>query len=149
MKICKACNNEFSASVIIDGKKHNLQNRLFCLVCSPYGKHNTSKCVNIPKEERQKNWKRNNSDYVLANRRRYKQKLFQYMGGKCDKCGYDKPIMAAYAFHHKNPLEKDYALSKFHRKWEIAKKEVEKCTLLCVRCHAEEHAKQHSEVVQW
>ena len=47
MKICKKCLKEFNPFPVIDGKKRILHNRKFCLECSPYGKHNTSK---FPKE---------------------------------------------------------------------------------------------------
>lgn len=35
-----------------------------------------------------------------------KKQQVEYKGGKCEKCGYDK-CMAALAFHHLDPKEKD------------------------------------------
>ena len=73
-------------------------------------------------------------------RRRVKQKLFDYKGGKCKKCGYDEDVPDAYAFHHRDPDEKEFTLSQHGgRSLERLKKEVDKCDLLCVRCHAEVH----------
>ena len=40
-KICKNCENEFPYKVEIGGKVRNLQNRKYCLDCSPFGEHNT------------------------------------------------------------------------------------------------------------
>ena len=42
MKICKNCNKSFPFIVEINGIKHNLGGRKFCLDCSPFGKHNTT-----------------------------------------------------------------------------------------------------------
>jgi hypothetical protein len=41
MRTCRLCGSEFPAHVVIDGRERNLQNRKFCLQCSPYGSHNT------------------------------------------------------------------------------------------------------------
>lgn len=71
-----------------------------------------------------------------------KQKAVDYKGGKCIFCGYDK-CLAAMDFHHKNPLEKDgYGTGalKSHWTFEKNKTEIDKCVLVCVRCHREIHA---------
>ncbi len=72
---------------------------------------------------------------------REKQKAVIYKGGKCEICGYDR-CLAAMDFHHKNPLEKDgYGTGalKSHWTFERNKPEVDKCVLVCVRCHREIH----------
>ena len=43
MPICKKCNKEFPNWKIINQEKKNLSKRKYCLVCSPYKKHNTKK----------------------------------------------------------------------------------------------------------
>ena len=71
-----------------------------------------------------------------------KQKAVDYKGGECVVCGYSK-CLAALDFHHKNPLEKDgYGTGslKSHWSWERNKIELDKCVLVCVRCHREIHA---------
>ena len=70
------------------------------------------------------------------------QKAIEYLGGKCMKCGYNKNI-AALEFHHKNPTEKDFTISRnsASKKWDIIQLELDKCDLLCSNCHREEHAK--------
>jgi hypothetical protein len=41
MPTCKICETIFPNLVNINGEKKNLQRRKYCLLCSPYGKHNT------------------------------------------------------------------------------------------------------------
>ena len=43
LKICIKCNKDFPQFITIEGKKKNLQNRKYCLDCSPFGQHNTTK----------------------------------------------------------------------------------------------------------
>lgn len=38
MPICKKCGKSFPNSIIIDGKRHYLNGRSYCLECSPFGK---------------------------------------------------------------------------------------------------------------
>jgi len=87
--------------------------------------------------------------YGTAHRIRLKQRLIKYKGGECKKCGYDKDIPGAYAFHHRDPDEKEFSISRYtHVKWSVLQKEADKCDLICVRCHAEEHDKEFAEVRQ-
>ena len=44
MKTCKKCGCQFPFLVEINGETKNVGSRTFCLKCSPYGTHNTSKC---------------------------------------------------------------------------------------------------------
>ena len=78
---------------------------------------------------------------VSKRRKEIRQKAVDYLGGKCSICGYNKCI-EALEFHHKNPTEKDFSISrKGHcRSWERVKSEIEKCDLLCANCHREIHA---------
>ena len=80
------------------------------------------------------------SEHVMNWRNRTKQRLIEYKGGKCERCGYDKiQYPRAFVFHHNDPSKKEMSLSKVCRALEKLKKEVDKCTLLCARCHAEIH----------
>lgn len=79
----------------------------------------------------------NRRDWALEQKR----KAVEYKGGKCVVCGYSK-CFAAMDFHHKNPLEKDgYGTGALKQHWsfERNKKELDKCVLVCVRCHREIH----------
>ena len=65
--------------------------------------------------------------------------LIAYKGGKCERCGYDKSSRAL-EFHHLNPSEKDFGISKvLTRSVQSLKEEADKCVLLCSNCHAEIH----------
>lgn len=39
--ICKKCGSEFPVWIFVDCVRKNLSKRKYCLVCSPFGKHNT------------------------------------------------------------------------------------------------------------
>jgi len=43
IKICKRCKKSFESHIWINGKRRNLQNRIYCFECSPFGLHNTRK----------------------------------------------------------------------------------------------------------
>lgn len=85
--------------------------------------------------------------YGVSKRRRLiKEMAVAHKGGKCQLCGYDKYV-EALQFHHKDPSQKDFSISTkgWTRSWESVKTEIEKCDLLCVRCHAETHVKLRLE----
>ena len=164
MPVCKKCQTHFSNRVIIDGKKRNLCNRKYCLVCSPFGTHNTKK-IDIVEEKNEKgevvgvckycgrrfNVGRRKNGCVrttkacgscVVNRRRFvlKKRMVEYKGGKCVVCGYSR-CLDAMCFHHRNPNEKDFNVSGAHcRKWSVVRDEIDKCDLMCCRCHVETHA---------
>jgi hypothetical protein len=69
-----------------------------------------------------------------------KLECIKYKGGKCQVCGYDKTPWSM-CFHHLDPSIKDFTIGNVHLiKWEIVKKELDKCILLCLNCHGEVHA---------
>lgn len=72
-------------------------------------------------------------------RRRQKQKAVDYLGGYCKNCGYSK-CLDALEFHHRDPDKKEFRFSQYPNNWEKAKKELDKCDLLCANCHREVHA---------
>lgn len=53
-------------------------------------------------------------------------------------CGYDK-CLEALVFHHRNPKTKEFGLSKYPFGWDRLRGELDKCDLLCARCHIEVH----------
>jgi 5-methylcytosine-specific restriction endonuclease McrA len=78
---------------------------------------------------------------VRRARRTVKLKAVEYMGGKCSYCGYSKSLRAL-EFHHLDPTQKDFQISKASNpSWENVKEELKKCVMLCSNCHAEEHEK--------
>ncbi len=73
-----------------------------------------------------------------------------YKGGSCKKCGYDK-CHGALTFHHRDPSEKQFEWTTLKkRSWSEITKELDKCDLLCCRCHAEEHDEGLAEeAIEW
>ena len=161
MPVCKKCGERFPNRVKIDGKRKVLGNRKYCLVCSPYGKHNTRR-LHLPpvvreprvpdlrtcrfcRREYYYDPKRGHSgttcNSCLVNRRRYKRKVraIEYKGGVCVKCGYDgHQCPGAMDFHHRDPSQKDFAIGGTHcLKWERVAAELDKCDMYCCRCHRE------------
>jgi hypothetical protein len=69
-----------------------------------------------------------------------KEESLAYKGGKCEKCGYDRCV-AALEFHHRNPEEKLFSISRLghKRSKEVLQQELDKCDLLCANCHREVH----------
>lgn len=82
------------------------------------------------------------AEAVQKRRRKLKEELVAYKGGKCEICGYDACI-AALEFHHINPNEKEFGIgtSGVTKSLESLKKEADKCLLLCCNCHRELHWK--------
>jgi hypothetical protein len=78
-----------------------------------------------------------NSEAVAARRRRIKEILVEEAGGSCVLCGF-REYIGALQFHHRNPTEKAFSLSRqgVTRKLSAARAEARKCVLLCANCHA-------------
>ena len=121
MKTCEICGQNFE---IMD----NGWTRKYCYECSPHEDENMS-----------------HAQAVTIKRRAIKKMLIEYKGGKCQHYGYDK-CMRALEFHHLNPEEKDFHLSKnLSKSIASLKNEADKCVLLCSNCHAEEHQRLYEE----
>lgn len=156
MPICKKCDAKFPRRIVIDGKERHLSNRKYCLKCSPFGKHNTTKLHKTKRtgvgqkcecsicDRKYLYYKKSghttskcNSCLVNARRIKLKKQMVEYKGGKCIHCGYHKSVVAL-DFHHRDPVTKKFILSGAHcRKWETIRTELDKCDLLCSNCHRE------------
>jgi len=79
-------------------------------------------------------------DYTRNRSRNNKNELIKYKGEKCIICGYNR-CNDALDFHHLNSKNKEKQIS-YAKRWNIekAKKEADKCILVCNRCHKEIHA---------
>lgn len=77
---------------------------------------------------------------VQRRRKKTKELLVEYKGGKCEICGYDKCI-SALEFHHIASGEKEFGIGQkgYTRSFEKNKEEVDKCILVCANCHREIH----------
>ena len=66
-----------------------------------------------------------------------KIRAVEYLGGKCIKCGYDECV-EALDFHHLDASSKEFSISgNFNRSWDSIRLELDKCAILCARCHRE------------
>ena len=119
--ICAACGEAFPAKQFVAGRMRSLYRRKFCLECSSFGSHNTSKeptgrnpdSAALRRKKRMDSWLR----YLRKRRRQRKQKLVELHGGCCEDCGYNKSL-AALEFHHRNTETKDFGLGNFNGSWE-------------------------------
>jgi len=77
---------------------------------------------------------------VDRRRKRIRQLALEYKGNRCAICGYSK-CLKALEFHHLISDKKDFGISEkgYTRSWEVIKKELDKCILLCANCHREVH----------
>jgi hypothetical protein len=152
-KICAKCQRAFLIWQTIEGKKHNLCNRRFCLSCSPFKKHNTrditkpqadyihSRRYHLLSPEQKRLFNARSHESTKQRRINKKKQLVKHFGGKCVKCGYDRNF-GALQFHHQNPKEKEFTLSNRDlgaKSWADILQEAHKCLLLCANCHAELH----------
>ena len=77
--------------------------------------------------------------------RSMKLKCIAYKGSKCLDCNLVAQDEEAglFDFHHRDPKEKDFALSNSRiRDFEKFKTELDKCDLLCKLCHCRRHIKE-------
>ena len=83
-------------------------------------------------------------DKYEASRRRtaLRERAVRYMGGRCAICSY-AACLSAFDFHHVAPLAKDFTISRKMTSFDAIKDELDKCVLLCCRCHREVHAGLH------
>jgi hypothetical protein len=91
-----------------------------------------------------KTWRKRKIKHGLLKRKR-EQNLVNWLreykkGIICEACGED--CACCLDFHHKNPKEKDSAVSDLVAKGygiETILREIKKCTVLCKNCHAKIH----------
>lgn len=83
-----------------------------------------------------KRWERRQR--VTKARKALRDQVIAYKGGKCEICAYDK-CPSAFDLHHLNPDEKDFNISSRMTSFEAIRAELDKCVLLCCRCHREVH----------
>ena len=179
MPVCKQCNETFPNRMLIDGKWRVMNSRQFCLTCSPFMAHNTktslvdkpytiqtgTKICNMCDVEKpiiefyankmkicRNKCRRCFNDECVKKQQDMKKRMVAYLGGKCIICNYND-TMGALSCHHTNPLEKEHNLFRLTtRKWENIVNELNKCVLLCIRCHHELHNthlyEHHNNIVQ-
>lgn len=167
MNKCRICSNMIPNRQFIENKWRVLKSRKYCLKCSPFGRHNTKKLDNpyVTMEgyrtcpDCQKNLpitsfykikhKKGINTYciecakkrVMSQQKAIKKEALVYKGNVCKICGYSE-CDSAMEFHHRNKSEKDFNISYFKSKKidDEIRRELDKCILLCCRCHREVEA---------
>ncbi len=98
------------------------------------------------KDYQQRSRTRCGSCNTKIRRFRAKAAAIEYLGGKCQKCGWHGN-QAALQFHHKDSKEKDFTIGNVANKsWDSLKLEMQKCILLCANCHAIEHSTKLGDI---
>lgn len=146
-RLCTICLKKIPSSVLIDGKKRNLQRRTKCLNCAPF----LSKKLLTEEERTQNNIEKCKSYYesnkiemnkvsskrIKDLRINKKQSIIDIIGG-CQICGYNR-ISRNISFHHlKNKLF-NISGNVFAHSVEKLTSELIKCVCLCHMCHGEAH----------
>lgn len=133
---CKSCINEYSKEY---RQRPDIKQKI-SKYHKEYKKDKIKRDI-INKRQREYNKTEKYKSQKNSNRRIWsktqKYKAILYKGGKCIICGYNK-CQAALDFHHTDPLIKEGV--KDYVKFEQNKKELDKCVLVCCRCHREIHA---------
>ena len=151
--ICENCGKEFPSRITIDGKSRVLSKRKYCLECSPFGVHNTKKlnreykCSRCGETDPKKfikgrytECKKCRNEYNNKKNRSQRERVVEYLGGKCACCGYDKYI-CSLDIHHLDPSTKDKYFDHYSGwSWDRLEKEVSNCILLCRNCHTAFHS---------
>lgn len=75
-------------------------------------------------------------------RRQLREQVIAYLGGECAICRYNRCVEALDA-HHLDDRTKDFTISSKLTSWNRIEPELQKCVLLCARCHREVHAGLH------
>jgi len=108
-----------------------------CVICGkPLKGKQTKFCSSICKNK-------DLQSYEAQKRRGLARKLdlVRAAGGQCTICGYRKNL-AALVFHHIDSSGKDFKLdmrSLSNRKLAPVLRDIDKCILVCAKCHAELH----------
>ena len=69
-------------------------------------------------------------------------KIYQFLGGKCAICGGGKPFQV----DHKDRASKKYTIGRgWHKKWGELVKELQKCQLLCEKCHIKKSVEERGQ----
>lgn len=124
MKVCSKCKQEKPYSEFSKDRRDKSGRKCTCKACvALYRKYS------IRHKTYNRNYKISTKEWLIE----YKKTL------KCEICGEDRHYVLD--FHHRNPHEKDFNISKAYKNTnkETIMKEIEKCMVVCSNCHREIH----------
>ena len=90
--------------------------------------------------EWEKRWERRQA--AARRRKALREQAITYKGGSCRICGYSE-CLAALEFHHVESFGKEFNISDRMTSFDAIRAELDKCVLLCCRCHREVHDGMH------
>ena len=127
---CSKCNKEKPTTEFFSNKKRSSGFDCYCKDCrKDYSRKHYGIRTDYYKNK------------VNRNKEKIKDIILQYkQGKKCSRCNFSNPL--ALDFHHKNPKDKEFSISKAYIKGigiEKLEKEIAKCEILCANCHRIEH----------
>jgi len=134
-----------------------------CMNTFPYenfGKRSASKdglkfrCKECDKRIRRNTYLENKERISIENRRGHKKRkerfyshFREYLNSeyfKCTKCNYTNNIFAPFDWHHIEPKNKKYEISRMVRHTKVKLfEELDKCILLCSNCHRLVHYEEN------
>ncbi len=123
-KTCTICNevkniDEFPWKIKKDGKKSS-----YCKVCQ--------------RKMSRRHYKNNKSDYIDKMRKTTFQnrvRIYQYLSTHpCIKCGENNPLFLDFDHRNKSNKKREVYVLARHG-WNVVRREIEKCDVLCVKCH--------------
>lgn len=133
-KVCHSCHKDAEHQILSKGKGRKPSPRYVCVDCFR---------VISAKRMRKR----------VGNGKQLKRLAVEYFGGRCGQCGLEDECLAVYAFHHKDPKQKDFTIAAWlgHLVGSIPSEiksldevpallaELSKCQMLCLNCHARVH----------
>ena len=154
-RLCRKCRTEIPNWIVVDGVRHNVSHRKFCLTCSPFKQRNTRpelidsptgklcKCgetrIEMFSPRRFRICRKCTTAYGSKRGRNQRERIRKEMGGKCKYCGFDK-YQVALSLHHTDPSKKDpNARGMRSWSWERVLDEIKHCELVCCNCHIAIH----------
>lgn len=141
-KKCPMCNQIKPRKAFSDSARNKDGKQCYCKACQAgYQREH-------PVEDRlkyRKKYVEHTNAYIMERKQRMRKRIDALKRRRCCKaCGVSGSIKRL-EFHHLDPNEKDYSISKMvSMSIRYINKEVKKCVLLCRRCHK----KAHQEMIQ-
>lgn len=126
-KFAVSMNNGYTISKV---KEEMRKCDILCGNCHAEEHHQSLELLKPRKGESNKRWR-----YSYIKRKQFINRVVLRYG--CQQCGY-KECPAALHFHHIDPNTKEFSIRSKTTSpvWQL-KKEMRKCTILCVNCHSE------------
>ena len=122
------------------------------MLCSKCGEEDPNKFYKSGETRRKRNLCKECTKLCMREKRRFiKTAAVKYLGGECIVCGYSKRV-SAMDFHHRDSQEKEDSLAAMiakHPPWDVLQKELDKCDLMCCRCHRELHNPEDDDGYQF